>query len=66
MTTADDIRIVREAREAAAATIVATLPPGDYYAFDNAVMQRGSRVPVVTCDTHWDACLIMLAIGRRT
>lgn len=63
------IRIERERREAVAAERASQLEPGDYYASDNFVMVRppvGSVLGTVAvaCETHWDACLVLLAIGK--
>lgn len=66
--TADQIRIEREAREAKAAERAATLPPGEHYhASDNhvAFYDRVDGIcRVMECETHWDACLVLLAYGR--
>ena len=67
--TADEVRIERERREAVARDRAAALEPGDYYASDNFVMVRppvGSVLGTVavTCETHWDACLVLLALGK--
>lgn len=63
------IRALREMREARAATRAEQLEPGDYYASDNFVMVRapvGSALGTVavTCESHWDACLVLLALGK--
>lgn len=67
--TASDVRKDRELREARAADRASQLEPGDYYASDNFVMVRppvGSALGTVavTCETHWDACLVLLALGK--
>lgn len=67
------IRIERERREAVAATRAGTLREGlDLYASGNYVMGRYSTqfddMPtnkvVIECETHWDACLVVLAYGK--
>ncbi len=65
----EQIRAEREAREAIAAERASQLEPGDYYASDNFVMVRppvGSVLGTVavTCESHWDACLVLLALGK--
>lgn len=64
MTTIEQIRTEREAREADAQRIAATLPPGDYHAYSNTVVDSNSRETVASVASHWDACLILLAIGK--
>jgi len=62
----------RERREARAATRAATLQPGlDLYADGFYVMARYStrfdevtRKVVIECESHWDACLVLLAYGK--
>jgi len=69
MTTLDHIRMDREHREKRAAKIAATLPLGDYYASDDRLMRHSRDVIggqfVYKAATHWDACLIMLAMADR-
>jgi hypothetical protein len=54
------IRAERIERYERAADRAAKLAPGDYYASNNDVVERTAGV-VLTCETHWDACLVMLA-----
>lgn len=66
------IRIERERREERAATRAATLREGlDLYADGFYVMGRYldrfdnvTRKVVIECETHWDACLVLLAYGK--
>lgn len=61
--TVEAIREERERREAAAAERAAKLDAGlDLYADGKTVRERG-RV-IVECETHWDACLVLLAYGK--
>lgn len=62
--TVEQIRAQREMREARAAERAKTLGPGDYFAFDNFVCSRVSRQAVMECESHWDACLVLLAASR--
>lgn len=62
MTPRDRIRADRERREAAAKELASTLPSGDYYADDSAVVDRLTGIRTECRGTHWDACLVMLAI----
>ena len=64
--TPEQVRINRELREARAAIRAATLPPGDYSAYDNQVICNASRKPVMECESHWDACLVLLAHGNKS
>lgn len=50
-------------RKARAAERAATLPAGDYHARDNFVTTMAGDV--LECESHWDACLVLLAIGRE-
>lgn len=59
------IRAERERREAVAAERAAKLKPGDYYADGNEVREHGTRATVATCESHWDACLVMLAAPKK-
>lgn len=54
----------RKAREAEAARIAATIPPGEYHAYNNTVVDSNSRETVHSAASHWDACLILLAMGK--
>lgn len=58
------VKRAREHAETRAANIAATLPDGDYYADGSDCVERisGART---ACDTHWDACLVMMAANRR-
>ncbi len=65
-----DITAERLQREAKAAERASQLEPGDYYAADNNVMVHppvGSTFGTVAiqCESHWDACLVLLALGRE-
>lgn len=62
--TVDDVRREREAREARAKEVAATMPPGDYYADDIYVRRHGDRAIMHACSTHWDACLVMMAAPK--
>lgn len=66
MTTVEAIREDRERREAVAAERASKLKPGgDYYASGKAVIERTHGYPVaVYCESHWDACLVLLAIPK--
>jgi hypothetical protein len=54
-------------RKARAEARAATLPPGEYHAWDNSVARfaAGKTERVIECESHWDACLVLLAIGRE-
>lgn len=59
----------REVREARAAERAAQLEPGSYYASDHFVMLRAPGGSVlgtaaVACESHWDACLVLLAMRK--
>lgn len=67
------IRIERERREAVASQRAAEIPDfwkGELYASGNSVVGRYPEgcLPrgeiLVTCETHWDACLVLLAYGK--
>lgn len=60
----DHVRLDREARERAAKELAATLPPGEYHAYDQFVIDSKTRQAVAQCATHWDACLTMMATAR--
>jgi hypothetical protein len=53
----------RLARQAKAKERAATLPRGDYYAYDNWLYERQAG-PVLECESHWDACLVMMEVSR--
>jgi len=57
----------RKAREARAAQRAATLQPGDYHACDKFVARftAGQTERMIECESHWDACLVLLAIGKE-
>lgn len=68
--TVDHIRAAREAAEARAAERAFRLDPSeDYHASGSDVVlydplfERVSSV--VQCVSHWDACLVLLALARR-
>lgn len=63
--TVDEIRKDREARESAAFFIAAPLPLVDYYADNNDVRRIDTRESVYTADSHWGACLVMMAAHSR-
>lgn len=52
-------------REARAAARAAKLPKGEYYAASNDVVNRETRKPAVCCETHWDACLVLIAFDPK-
>lgn len=63
----DDGMAERRARAKARA---AQLEPGDYYASDRFLMVRSPAGSVlgtvaIECETHWDACLVMIAKGNE-
>jgi len=69
--TVEQVRIEREMREARAAERAATIPDfwkGALYADGNCVKGRYPEgcLPraeiIVRCETHWDACLVLLAL----
>jgi len=63
--TVDDIRMEREAREAVAQAVAATLPHAHYYAADNEVRDETTHAIVHTAPPHWDAVLVMTAAHGR-
>lgn len=71
ITNMHEITFQRKEREKRAAEIASTLEPGDYYADGNNVMRHGSialgtkSVVATECASHWDACLVLLALGNR-
>lgn len=65
--TIDQIRAERELAEARAAERAASLAPGDYYAASEWVMLRrpGDKpLLVLSCESHWNACLVLLALAK--
>jgi hypothetical protein len=62
--TPEQVRINRELREARAAIRAEKLPPGYYSAYNNQVICNVSHKPVMGCESHWDACLVLLAINK--
>lgn len=66
MTTLEQVRADREAREAAAKERASTLEKREYFADDNFVSywENGKAVRAVECESHWDACLTMMAANR--
>lgn len=67
MLEATRVRLEREERAAKRARLLDV--GGDYSAYDNDVVSYNhlyQRVEVaVSCETHWDACLVLLALGKR-
>jgi len=66
----EQIRIEREAADARAAKRADQLEPGDYYASNNFLMVRSPQGSVlgtvaVACESHWGACLVMLALHKK-
>lgn len=61
--TVEQVRADREARERRAAERAKDIPPGEYHAYDNFVVCNRTYETVVECETHWDACLVLIAIG---
>ena len=59
----DRIRQQRLDQENRAKDRAAGLPKGDYYADGKDCVDRisGARV---ACESHWDACLVMMAVNR--
>lgn len=59
----DRIRQQRLDQENRAKARAAELPKGDYYADGKDCVDRinGHRV---ICESHWDACLVMMAASR--
>lgn len=68
MATLETIRMEREAAEARAKVRAARLDPDDYFASDNNVCVYNhlyQRIDIVLeCETHWDACLVLLATKK--
>ena len=62
--TPEQVRINRELRESRAEIRAAKLPPGDYSAYNNFVSDNATLECVMTCESHWDACLVLLAINK--
>jgi len=67
------VRVEREMREVRAAERAATIDPmwkGEVYADGNSVKGRYPEgcLPraevLVRCESHWDACLVILAYGK--
>lgn len=75
MNTIEQIRLERLMHEEVADKRAAALPPGDYYASGHHVMRRvrsdepmvGSvaSVNVMKCESHWDACLVVLRAPKE-
>lgn len=68
--TVEQVTEQRLRRERKAAERASQLEPGDYYASGNFLMRRmpgASAVGsvVMECETHWDACLVMIAIKQE-
>ena len=62
--TAHQVTLERQSREQRAAERAASLPEGmDLYASGPAVRDAGGGL-AVACETHWDACLVLLAYGN--
>lgn len=65
ITTLEDIRTERELREHRAARRAATLNPKlEYHASGNYVarFENNQELMIVGCESHWDACLVLLAL----
>lgn len=60
----DQIRAQRLAQETRAKERAAALPEGDYSAYDNWLYER-QLGPVIECESHWDACLVMIAYAKE-
>ncbi len=61
--TVEAVRLERERREAVALERAETLAPGlEIYADGNNVAEAG--VALIACESHWDACLVLLAYGK--
>lgn len=62
----------RIAAEARAVERAASLPPGEYHADGEYVANwerqddRWQSVGVIKCESHWDACLVLLALGKSS
>jgi hypothetical protein len=64
MITAQDIKADRLEREGYASAVAEDLPDGDYYADGVYCVDRLTGVRTA-CGTHWDACLVMMAVSQR-
>jgi hypothetical protein len=61
--TVEMIRDYRERREAVAAEIALGIKPGKfYYASGCDVIDGSTQRIVASCDSHWDAALVVMAI----
>ena len=60
------IRMTNGERKERAKGRAVMLPPGDYHAYDSYVVrfEGGRTVNVIECESHWDACLVLLAIEK--
>lgn len=73
MNTTTDVTVNREAREAVAAKRAAVLREGlDLYADGKYVCRHPikdsedrSGFAIMECESHWDACLVLLAYGKE-
>lgn len=63
--TVENSRAERIVREERAKDRADTLPVGEYHAYNNTVVDNGTYKPVMTVETHWDACLVMLAVANK-
>lgn len=63
--TAEDIRREREAAERKAFWLAAPLPLTDYYADGCDVKRHDTRESVHVAESHWGACLVMMAAHNR-
>lgn len=59
-----ELSVTRTERETRAKERAATLPDGDYSAYNNWLYER-QLGPVIECESHWDACLVMIAKGNK-
>ena len=50
----------RVARENRARERAEAIGPGDYSASGPDVCDNATRATVLTCESHWDACLVMI------
>ena len=53
----------QEAREQRASERARDVPPGNYHAYNNFVVNSDTRAFTVECETHWDACLVLIVNG---
>lgn len=60
----ESVKEEREMREKRAKERAMTLPPGDYHASDEFVVNTKTYEAVMECESHWDACLVLIAIPR--